>query len=290
MMQHEVQAGAVAAVFAVFGSIDLLRQRFFSPLASREDNRLDVAAIFVLPMFIVPVILLICQALGARWFPHDRNALAAWPWWAMFLTLLVADDFTQYWWHRLSHVSWMWPFHRAHHAAPYMGVRVVYRNNFLYYCFMPGLWASGALVYLGFGWVYVVYTIIKMAVIVGAHSEARWDEKLYQIRALHPLMWLVERSISTPATHFAHHALTEDDGIGHYNGNFGNLLFLWDVIFGTALITRRYPAEFGLPDDRLHGPERWQVQVLYPLFRSRRAETVYGSLRPLPQPEASARK
>ena len=32
-------------------------------------------------------------------------------------TLLVVDDLTQYLWHRLSHTSWMWPFHRAHHAA-----------------------------------------------------------------------------------------------------------------------------------------------------------------------------
>ncbi len=278
MNPHIVQAGAVAAIFAGFGLADLLRRRFFSPLASRDDNRVDAFAAVLLPMIIVPTILLICQTVGAHWFPQHRNALAAWPWWAMVLTLLLADDLTQYFWHRLSHSSWMWPFHRAHHAAAYMGVRVVYRNNFLYYCFMPGLWASGGLVYLGFGWVYVGYTIVKMAVIVGAHSEARWDQSLYRIRPLQPLMWVVERSISTPATHFAHHALTEADGVGYYHGNYGNLLFLWDVIFGTAKITRRYPADFGLPDDRRHGPERWYVQVLYPLFRSRRAETVMGGL------------
>jgi hypothetical protein len=30
-------------------------------------------------------------------------------------------------------------------------------------------------------------------------------------------------SISTPTTHFAHHALHEGDGIGHCSGHFGNL-------------------------------------------------------------------
>lgn len=273
-----VQALAVGAVFAGFGLVDVLRRRFFSPLADRDDNLVDLTASVVVPFVVVPMILFACARIGAHWFPERRDTWAAWPWWGQFAVLLIADDLTQYGWHRLSHTSWLWPFHRAHHSAAYMGVRVVYRNNALYYCFMPGLWAGGVLLYLGFGWTYVVYTVVKMAVIVGAHSEARWDERLYSIRALQPLMWLVERTISTPATHFAHHALTEEDGIGYYNGNFGNLLFVWDVLFGTAKITRRYPADFGLPDDRRLGQEPWYVQVFYPLFRSKRAESVMAGL------------
>lgn len=284
MEPKSVQGLAVLALFAGFGLIELYRRRFFSPMAGREDNRLDIAAAILLPLFIVPLILLATDTLGQHFYPGQRDALAHWPVWGMVLTLLLADDLTQYLWHRLSHTSWMWPFHRAHHAAAYMGVRVVYRNNFFYYFFMPGIWASGVLVYLGFGWVYVGYSIVKMAVIIGAHSEARWDEKLYRIPALRPLMWVVERTISTPATHFAHHALTNKDGIGHYTGNFGNLLFFWDVLFGTAKITRQYPPDFGLADDRRHGAERWHVQVFYPLFRSRRAETVLSGS-PVPPPE-----
>jgi sterol desaturase/sphingolipid hydroxylase (fatty acid hydroxylase superfamily) len=189
----------------------------------------------------------------------------------MIGTLLIADDLTQYAWHRLSHSSVLWPLHRAHHSAAYMSVRIVYRNNALYYAFMPGLWISGVLVFLGFGWVYVGYVFVKLAVIVGAHCSWRWDEALYRIPALHPVMWVLERTISTPATHHAHHALSEADGIGHYSGNFGNLLFLWDVLFGTAVITRKFPPAYGLDDDRRFGHESWNVQLLYPFFRSRRA-------------------
>jgi sterol desaturase/sphingolipid hydroxylase (fatty acid hydroxylase superfamily) len=147
---------------------------------------------------------------------------------------------------------------------------------------MPGLWIMGFLVYLGFGWVTVGYTLVKITVIVGAHSAWRWDEALYRKPALRPLMWVLERLISTPATHHAHHALTESDGVGHYSGNFGNLFFLWDVIFGTAVITRRYPPAVGLQDDLDHGPERWQVQLFYPFVRSSREETVLGRLPGLP--------
>ena len=66
-------------------------------------------------------------------------------------------------------------------------------------------------------------------------------------------MWLVQRTISTPSTHWAHHALTNADGIGHYKGNFGNMLFVWDMLFGSAHITQKYPAQVGLQDDQLCG-------------------------------------
>jgi sterol desaturase/sphingolipid hydroxylase (fatty acid hydroxylase superfamily) len=129
---------------------------------------------------------------------------------------------------------------------------------------MPGLWFCGALLYLGIGQVYAVYLVVKMAVIIGAHSDVRWDERLYKIKWLSPLMWLVERVISTPATHGAHHGKHAADGITHYKGNFGNLLFLWDVLFGTAKITRRYPAKMGveeLPDTDA------TEQLFWPLVR-----------------------
>jgi sterol desaturase/sphingolipid hydroxylase (fatty acid hydroxylase superfamily) len=131
--------------------------------------------------------------------------------------------------------------------------------------------------FMGFGWVYVAYAIVKVSVIIAAHSSVRWDAWLYRQPALRPLAWLVQRTISTPATHFAHHALYEDDGIGHYTGNYGNLLFIWDMLFGTAHITQRYPPAYGLSDDRAHGPESWLVQFIYPLVRSKRAETVLGT-------------
>jgi len=259
-----------------FGLAEWVQGRFFAPEATREDNRLDVVVTLLFPL-ISGAVLAASGALCAAFMPEQRNAWAGWSVWAMLAVLLVADDLTQYLWHRLSHSSVLWPLHRAHHSAAYMSVRVVYRNNAFYYALMPGLWLSGALVFMGFGWVYVAYSIVKVSVIISAHSAVRWDEWLYRHAALRPLAWLVQRTISTPATHFAHHALVQDDGIGHYTGNFGNLLFLWDVLFGTAHITQRYPPAYGLSDDRAHGPESWLVQFIFPLLRSKRAQTVLGN-------------
>lgn len=275
MQEQTVQILAILLVMLSFAVAELVQGRFFAKQANHEDNRLDLAVTLLFPVISVGV-LSASNALCEWLMPSQRGAWADWPVWLMLVVLLLADDLTQYLWHRLSHTSFMWPLHRAHHSAAYMSVRIVYRNNAFYYMLMPGIWLSGALIFMGFGWVYVGYTVVKLTVIIGAHSAVRWDRWLYKWRVLHPLAWVVERTISTPATHFAHHALVQDDGIGHYTGNYGNLLFVWDILFGTAHITRRYPPAFGLTDDRQHGPESWWIQLAYPLWRSKRASTVLG--------------
>ena len=274
--QQMVQVLAVVLIMGCFALAEWRKGLFFPSTANPQDHRLDVAATLMLP-WVSGVVLATAQALSAWAMPEHRNDWADWAWWQMVAVLLVADDFTQYLWHRLSHTSVLWPLHRAHHSPAYMSVRIVYRNNVFYYAMMPGIWMSGVLLYLGFGWVYVAYSVVKLSVIMGAHSTVRWDRFLYATPALAPLAWLVERTISTPATHFAHHALVQDDGIGHYSGNYGNLLFLWDVLLGTARFSRRYPPAFGLMDDRRHGPESWVPQMIYPLKKSQRSETVMGS-------------
>lgn len=234
------------------------------------DNLTDFLSFVLLAVLTQPLIFFMVSTLGDYAFAEYRNALITLPWYVMAVIFLVGDDMTQYWWHRVSHSPMLWPLHRAHHSPQYMSVRIVYRNNFFYYLCMPGLWVSGVLIFLGFAEVYLVYIVIKLAVISGAHSAVRWDEPLYKIKALKPLMWLVQRTISTPSTHFAHHAMYDNDGVGHYRGNFGNLLFFWDVLFKTAHITQQFPAEVGLRDDQLFGREKWWVQLFYPLFKSKR--------------------
>lgn len=267
----------VMVMFLALAAAEALR---FGPRSEREtpqDLPLEACITLLFGAIILPGVLLLVGLLGRLHWPQAEDALATLPWWQMLLLLIICDDFTQYAWHRASHTPRLWPLHRAHHSAPHMGVRVVYRNNFFYYAMMPGVWISAALVYLGAGVVYSAYVLVKVAVIFGAHSEFRWDAWLYRQRVLRPLAWVVERTISTPATHFAHHAYSNEDGIGHYTGNFGNLLFFWDVLFGTARITRRYPPRVGLRDDDRHGPEPWQVQLLYPLLKSRRAQSALSA-------------
>jgi sterol desaturase/sphingolipid hydroxylase (fatty acid hydroxylase superfamily) len=264
----------VLCIIVGFLVMELATRRYQATVtATADDSKLELFMFLSLIAICQPVALLSTNALGVWLAPEYRDALVHLPWWGMVAILLVGDDLTQYLWHRASHSALLWPLHRAHHTAQYMSIRVTYRNNFFYYLMMPGLWIAGVLTYLGFGPVYAAYVVVKLLVIMGAHCAWRWDEPLHRIRALRPLMWLVERTISTPATHWAHHALTNADGVGHYKGNFGNLLFVWDMIFGTAHITRHYPARVGLQDDLVHGQERWYHQMFYPLLQSSRANS-----------------
>jgi len=195
----------------------------------------------------VPLTVAAAASLAAFLLPDYAGALSHLPVWLMFLMLMVGEDMLQYWWHRANHkFPVLYNLHRVHHDADYLNIRITFRNNLFYYIPMPSIWSSAVLVYLGLGPVYAVYIVAKYLVIMGAHSSVHWDEPLYKIKWLSPVMWVVERIISTPATHSAHHGRHKEDGITNYKGNFGNFFFLWDVIFGTAKITRKFPKEYGV--------------------------------------------
>ena len=238
----------ILGIFFGFIALEIIFTRFFKKEGQRPgDGIVEIVGTLVLTFITQPFVMAMGFAVAAFLAPDASDMLKTWPIWAVIGLFLIFDDMTQYWWHRISHsVPWLYNLHRPHHNAEYLSIRVVYRNNIFYYLLMPGLWFSGALIYLGGGWVYAGYIIVKMTVIYGAHSDVRWDAPLYKIKALSPIMWIVERTISTPATHSAHHGKHKSDGITHYKGNFGNLLFFWDVLFGTAKITRQYPREMGV--------------------------------------------
>lgn len=255
----------VIAIYLGFALIEFLRSDLLrKPEQSRNDGIVEAVSTVLLLAFTQPLIIVATNALGLRFFPEYQGALAGISVWLAIPLFLVFEDMMQYWWHRASHsFAWLYNLHRAHHNARYMSVRLVYRNNIIYYAMMPSIWFAGVLLYLGLGWFYAVYLVIKMLVIIGAHSDVKWDAPLYRIGWLSPVMWVVERTISTPATHHAHHGRHASDPAVHYKGNYGNLLFFWDVLFGTARITRTYPTSYGvenLPDATLG------QQLLWPIF------------------------
>jgi sterol desaturase/sphingolipid hydroxylase (fatty acid hydroxylase superfamily) len=254
----------IAAIYLAFAGMELATGRFFQKMARTGDGLVEALSSTLVPVVIVPAMLVAVHATLASLWPSSTNSLAGLPWWGMVGLFLLFDDLPQYWWHRLSHsVPALYAFHRAHHEARYMSVRLMYRNNLLYYATMPGGWLSAVLVHMGGGPVYAAYAVVKGAVIAGAHSSVPWDAPLHRYRALHPVAWVLERLISTPCTHAAHHGLNEADGATHHRGNYGNLLYIWDVIFGTARITRRRPAGYGI--ERLP-PATWTQQLFHPFL------------------------
>ena len=272
MLEYEwISKSVVTSVLVAVAIIEALGGLYLESKRSKNDWALEMVSLVTLPTLIQPAIFFCTFSLLEWLWPAGENSLIDIGLHWQIMAFLVLDDMMQYWWHRLSHHSpTMWKLHRPHHLVEEMGVIVTYRSAFVYYALMPGIWFSAMLVYLGMGYIYLFYLPIKLTVILLAHSETRWDRFLYRYKILHPIAWLIERTISTPSTHFAHHGLTEEDGISHPNGNFGNLLFFWDILFGTAKITRQYPTTFGAWN-RIKEP--WHVQLLFPLIRSKDPES-----------------
>lgn len=254
----------IVFIFIVFALLEARHLRFFNKQHEvKADVMVELVSTLLLFIFTTPFVLFCAAWIATMALPEYADLLIDTPILLQLALLIVFDDMSQYWWHRLSHSYIpLYKLHRAHHNAKYMSVRIVYRNNFFYYLFMPSLWLSGFLIYLGLGWVYAFYLVAKLAIIMGAHSEWKWDKALYEIPVLCQIMWVLERTISTPSTHSGHHGLRKDDPATNYKGNFGNMFFFWDILFGTAKITRQYPASYGVEGMR---KAEWAEQLFWPL-------------------------
>ena len=242
---------AIFSILIIFGSIEALGGLYGkNSIRSRNDWYIELLSTFQLFVFIKPIIFLATTLLLIKLLPQYRNAFSGMTLWASALFVLVGDDLLQYWYHRKAHEwPWLWKLHRPHHSSREMGVLVSYRNAVLYYVLMPNIWWLGMATYFGLYREMIIAIILKQLIVTGAHSEARWDAFLYKYKILSPFAWVIERFLSTPATHFAHHGKSPEDGISNPNGNYSNMFFLWDVIFRTARITRKYPQVYGIPDD-----------------------------------------
>ncbi|MEO1272396.1 MAG: sterol desaturase family protein [Myxococcota bacterium] len=251
----------ITGIMLGFALLEFITDNLFDWTRTKpRDLIIEALATVSIVLLTIPTIVWLVDAVMRTTAPGLENSWAHLPWWAMLGILLVADDMTQYWWHRASHAfPLLYNLHRAHHTAEYMSIRIVYRNNLFYYWLMPGLWLSALLLYMGFGPVYVPYIIVKMTVIIGAHSSVRWDRWMYRYPVTSQIMWVLERVISTPATHSAHHGKFAADPATHYHGNYGNLLFFWDILFGTAHITRHYPKRYGIEQE---AERSWQAELL----------------------------
>jgi sterol desaturase/sphingolipid hydroxylase (fatty acid hydroxylase superfamily) len=236
---------------------------------NKNERTLDIVC-FVIPKIVIrPLVTYYSLQLLPQILPEGKNIFSWVPFWWAFAIIAVADDLTQYWYHRLHHqLPWLWRFHRTHHSAPYMGMAMASRQNIIYTIFFSQTYLTAALTYIGLGYAALFVKVIKSLIVTGAHSSIPWDKPFYENKWLNPIGWVLERVISTPATHHAHHADTTDDGIGHYKGNFGNMFFLWDMIFGTGIITRKYPSSYGI---KHYQEEEWYAQFAWPIFKSRKA-------------------
>ncbi|TDE13251.1 sterol desaturase family protein [Dyadobacter psychrotolerans] len=150
-----------------------------------------------------------------NWIPFRQSLLAE------FVTTFIMLDLFEYFYHVLMHkYKILWRFHLVHHSDEVVDVSSTLREH-------PGetairllftiLWIaiSGAAF-----WALMLRQFIQIFSNVLAHSNLRLPEKLDKI-----LGWV----FITPNLHHVHHHDTQP----YTDMNFGDVLSIWDRLFGT---------------------------------------------------------
>ncbi|MDX1734662.1 MAG: sterol desaturase family protein [Halioglobus sp.] len=230
----------------------------------KQDLLFNLAAFFTQPILTGVVVASIGGFIMRELFPTRAGALADVSPLLAFAIVFPLNELAHYWVHRLAHEwRWLWKLHRTHHSGMDMNATLIYRYNLLWPMIVPQTWIGAAAFYLGQMEAFLAAAMITYLVNVGTHLSFRWDLALRErYPRSEPLWRIVERIITLPDAHQAHHAWGSEQA--HPNGNYAVTLFFYDILFGTAKLPVRRQEKFGLPiSPRLP----WAEELLWPFVR-----------------------
>ena len=139
------------------------------------------------------------------------------PLWLIWLFTFILIDLVFYFYHRLSHrVRFLWAIHMSHHSSEEMNFAVSFRQAW----FGP---VSKIPFFIVLPLAGLDPTIIAIAGVISTLWGIVGHTQI--IDKLGPL----ELVFNTPSHHRVHHGSNEE----YIDKNFGNLLIIWDKIFGT---------------------------------------------------------
>lgn len=147
------------------------------------------------------------------------SVATSWPLWLAVPALYVWGSFCGYWQHRFEHSRWMWGLHVSHHSAEEFNVVNVAREH-------PFEWALNDVVNLlvpaslGFSPEAIAVASVPF-LIQSTLLHSNWTE----------LSWLEKLGFVTPAGHRLHHGVEAR----FHDHNFGEVLNVWDRLFGTYM-------------------------------------------------------
>ncbi|HKT97919.1 MAG TPA: sterol desaturase family protein [Paraburkholderia sp.] len=221
MMQDPTLPNIIVAAqpaFAVLMAVEVVAALTLGkPLYRVKDTAANVAlaaGALVVSVLTAGMVLFVYSWLYLhRLFTIPMNT--AWAWALCFL----ADDFTYYWFHRLSHeVRWFWASHSVHHSSEKYNLSVSLRQTwtgtisgtFLFWAWLPFVGFHPAMV-LFMQSVSLIYQFWIHTETIG--RMPRWFEAV----------------LNTPSHHRVHHGSDFD----YLDVNYGGTTILWDRLFRT---------------------------------------------------------
>jgi sterol desaturase/sphingolipid hydroxylase (fatty acid hydroxylase superfamily) len=253
-----LQFGAfVGALVVVVAFERLLSEEQRGDRPKRSEWAVDATSFAVLMAVVNPGIelgvpLLFGGLVAAFDLPSTLNLFPSHlPLGAQVALALLGAEFGQYWMHRAAH-EWpaLWRVHASHHSSE----RIYWLNGFRVHP-LNAVWHHLAGVFVlklagAPSGVLFICLAIAGVVQVFQHANLRL--------ILGPLNWI----FSTNELHRWHHADTPQQG----NTNYGGVLIVWDLLFGTYL--RRpgqRPERYGLfPGNESYPRHSWLGQMVAP--------------------------
>ncbi|MGF7214797.1 sterol desaturase/sphingolipid hydroxylase (fatty acid hydroxylase superfamily) [Spirosoma lacussanchae] len=138
-----------------------------------------------------------------------------WTW----IVLFLATDFVWYWYHRLAHeINLFWAAHIVHHQSDEFNYTVSARITVFQAILRTGFWS--VLPIVGFP----AEMITSLLLLHGLYPF------FIHTRTIGKLGWL-EYVLVTPSHHRVHHASNP----AYLDKNYGDVLIIWDKLFGTFI-------------------------------------------------------
>lgn len=219
-----------------------------------NDVRPDVGS-FVLVALGLESCLKALSPLLATWMVLALNLpsarlLPAMPLWLETIGFILFVEFAKYWFHRLSHTrDSLWPLHSVHHSVKRMHLLNGFRIHPLYH-FITYVLGVLPCVLIG---VKAESLIIHGVVLAIAATFQHANVKLRY--------GFLNYIFSTNELHRWHHSIIISEG----NNNFGAILSLYDVIFGTHYLRNDPgPIELGIDREHLYPMNNFRDQLILP--------------------------
>lgn len=139
---------------------------------------------------------------------------SGWQWW---IVLVLLDDFTYYWWHRLSHeIRFLWASHVVHHSSERYHLATALRQSWTSPLTETPFWLPIA--FIGFTpHMILLQMSLNLIYQYWVHTET--------IRTIGPLEYIM----NTPSHHRVHHGSNPQ----YVDKNYGGIFIVWDRLFGT---------------------------------------------------------
>lgn len=259
-MTRETLGWLLPAIFAFMFLVEIIGGKHRWQWNSAKSIGFALIGIASHAVLAAPIVAVVLSFVFDHFFPHSANSLAGTPFWLAFPIVFIGEEFLHYWLHRWSHEwRWFWRLHRTHHSASQLSTLVMYRYNVFWTVLMPQAWIGAIAVHLGLVNAFAAAVMTTFIVNAFTHTAYRWDLALRRLPGMNPVFNVLEKIITLPDTHHAHHGLGK---LAHVKGNYAVTIFLFDVLFGTAKFPRARQERFGLP-----GRFDWREELFWPIVR-----------------------